>query len=257
MLDDDALNAIADRMLSDYDAVTPGTIFAEDFRLDLDDAWRVQTAVTRLREARGEKVVGYKVGCVSPGNQNMMGLAHPVWGRLWDSELHAEAAALKKADHANIAIEAEFGIVLSRDIVTGQSVDEYAASIKAVYPLLELHNLVMRGQPPHGHELIANNCINCGVVPGAAVTQLTAPLTTDLKLIYDGNVVDQWPTLRWPNDILASLEWLTGSLEQHHIQLRAGDLVLTGAWGPPIPVEDYTRVEVTSSAFGDASATFT
>ena len=96
-LDDDALNRVAARMLEDYDATKPGTIYAEGYRLELADAWRVQTAVTRLREARGEKVIGYKAGCVSPGNQKMMGLSQPVWGRLWESELHDDGVTLNKA----------------------------------------------------------------------------------------------------------------------------------------------------------------
>ena len=85
-IDDDDINAAAVRMLADYDAGKPGTIYAEGFRLDFSDAWRLQTAVTRLRERRGEQVIGYKIGCVDPGNRERMGLPHPVWGRLWATE---------------------------------------------------------------------------------------------------------------------------------------------------------------------------
>jgi 2-keto-4-pentenoate hydratase len=255
-LDDDASNTIATRMLADYDAVTPGMLYADGLRLDLPDAWRVQTAVTRLREARGERVVGYKVGCVDPGNQALMGVPHPVWGRLWNSEQYGDAASLAKSDFANISIEAEFGVTLARDITPGMSIDELVGCIDAIHPLLELHNLVMRGDAPHGHELVSNNCINCGVVRGAPVTELADSRQTDLKLIYDGKIVDEWATLSWPGDILAAVDWLAGNLSEHGLSMKAGDLILTGAWGPPIPVEGHTLVEVTSSAFGSVSATF-
>lgn len=255
-LKDDPLNRTAIRMLADYDAGTPGLIFAEGFRLDLSEAWQLQTMVTALREARGEKVIGYKVGAVDPGNQKLMGLPHPVWGRLWESELHESRVSLKKSGYANISIEAEFAITLSRDLKPGMSIDELAASVAAVYPVLELHNLVMRSDPPHGHELIANNCINCGVVRGAPVTDLSQSRQTDLKLVYDGQTVDEWEALRWPDDILSAVDWLVQSLGEHGLRLQAGDLVLTSAWGPPIPVADYTRVDVTSLAFGSVFATF-
>lgn len=255
-LKDERLHTTAARMLADYDAGAPGLIFAEGFRLDLPDAWRLQTMVTDLREARGEKVIGYKVGAVEPGNQKLLGVPHPVWGRLWDSELHDTGVALNKSDYANVSIEAEFAIILSRELKTGMSIDELAASVEAVYPVLELHNLVMRSDPPHGHELIANNCINCGVVRGAPVTDLSRSRLTDLKLIYDGQTVDDWASLRWPEDILGAVKWLLQSLGEHGLRLQAGDLVLTSAWGPPIPVADYTRVDVSSSAFGNVSATF-
>ncbi len=248
--------SIARRLLADYDAVRPDALFREGFRLELEDAWRVQTAVTQLREARGERVVGYKVGAVTPGNQKMMGLPHPVWGRLWDTELHDDGVALRKDKYANISIEAEFAVTLSDDLPVNSTTDEIAASVDAAYPTLELHNLSLGSERPHGPELVANNCINCGVVRGAPVTNLPNKLETDLKLLYDNTVVDEWNGLAWPDNILAAVGWLTGSLDQHGIQLRAGDLVLTSAWGPPIPVGGATRVDVTSSAIGNVSATF-
>ena len=255
-IDDDRLGAIAARMLADYDAATPGTIFAEGLRLDLPDAWRLQTAVTRLREDRGEQVIGYKIGCVEPGNQQLMGVPHPVWGRLWASEQHQDGVVLAKSDYANVSIEAEFGVTLSRNVVPGMSIEEIAACVDAVYPLLELHNLIMRGEAPNGHELVGNNCIHTGVVRGAPVTELGSARQTDLKLIYDDSIVDQWASLSWPCDLLSAVDWLAGNLEAQGIALKAGDLVLTGAWGPPIPVRDHSSVEVRSSEFGNVRATF-
>lgn len=255
-LKDNDLQQIAARMLADYDDVKPGMIFSEGFRLELADAWRLQTAITQLREARGERVIGYKTGCHAPINQETMGLPQPVWGRLWESELHDDGAVLNKSDYANLAIEAEFGVMLSRDLKPGISLDEIAASVSVVYPVLELHNLVLRGESPHGSELIAKNCINCGVVRGEPMTDLDTFRHTDLKLIYDGTTVDEWESLRWPHDIIAGLVWLNGSLADYGLHLKAGDLVLTGAWGPPIPVESCSRVDVTSSVFGNVFSTF-
>ncbi|MEL6964707.1 MAG: hypothetical protein AAFO01_18295, partial [Pseudomonadota bacterium] len=115
-LDDESLEAIAARMLADYDETNPGTVFAEGLRLSTPDAWRLQTAVTTLREQRGESVVGYKIGCVCPGNQEMMGLTHPVWARLWSSEQHKDGVQLQKSTFANLALEAEFAVTLGATI---------------------------------------------------------------------------------------------------------------------------------------------
>ncbi len=253
-IDNATLEHLARRLLADYDAAKPLSIFTEGLRLQLPDAWRLQNAVTGLREERGETVVGYKVGAVTPHNQKMMGLPHPVWGRLWASELHDSGVALSKNNYTNLSIEAEFGIVLCRNLVPGMSIAEIAASVDAVYPTLELHNLCLQSAPPHGHELIANNCINCGVVRGAA-HHPPAPCDTDLKLLYDGRVIDKWPQLRWPDDILAAVVWLTDALYKHGLNLRTGDFILTSAWGPPVPVNNHTRIEVSSSEFGSAFAT--
>ncbi|MGI9484865.1 MAG: 2-keto-4-pentenoate hydratase [Geminicoccaceae bacterium] len=256
-LDDDTLSAIADKMLADYDRVSPGTVFADGLRLSIPDAWRLQTAVASLREQRGETVVGYKIGCVSAGNQKMIGLTHPVWGRLWSTEQHGDGAVLEKAGFANLALEAEFAITLSRAVdPKTASPEELLASVGAVYPVIELHNLVLRSDPPHGHELIANNGILAGVVSGQGMSDPGTPLTTDLALKFDGKTVDSWAALRWPDDILSSVAWLAEKRAEGGQRLERGDVILTGAFGPPIPLDKKNRVDVTSSAFGNVSATF-
>ena len=256
-LDDDRLKVIAQRMLADYDDANPGTIFADGLRLSIPDAWRLQTAIAALREQRGETAAGYKIGCVSKGNQTMMGLNHPVWGRLWSSELHEDGVSLKKANFANLALEAEFAVTLKRAVDPHQTSPEaLLAAVGAVYPVIELHNLVLRGDPPHGHELIANNGILAGVVRGKGVTDPIKPVITDLALVFDGEIVDSWSSLRWPDDILSSIAWLAQQRAQFGDQLKSGDVILTGAFGPPIPIEDYVRVDVRSLAFGDVYATF-
>lgn len=257
-LDDATLASLAQRMLDDYDNATPGTAFGEGLRLDIPEAWRLQAAVADLREKRGEVVVGYKIGCVFEGNQKMMGLSHPAYGRLWQGERHADGAALRMADYANPSMEAEFGVTLSGPVVPGKtSPEELLGVIEAVYPVIEIHNLVLRGEAPHGHELLANNAINAGVVLGAPVTDLSAERETDLKLIYDDEVVDDWEGLMWPGGVLQAVGWLADQLAGQGKGLKAGDLVLTGAWGPPIPMDGRSRVDVTSSGFGNVSATFT
>ncbi len=257
-LDNDTLDVLAQQMLADYDAANPGTVFAGGLRLSIPDAWRLQSAVATLREQRGEAVVGYKIGCVCAGNQEMMGLRHPVWGRLWSSEQHRDGASLKKTDFANLALEAEFAITLSRAVdPDNASADELLAAVGAVYPVIELHNLVLRGEAPHGHELIANNGILAGVVSGQGVADPKTPLTTNLALIFDGETVDSWSSLQWPDDMLSSIAWLAEKRAEAGQRLEKGDVILTGAFGPPIPLEGKTRVDVTSSAFGNVSATFT
>jgi 2-keto-4-pentenoate hydratase len=68
--------------------------------------------------------------------------------------------------------------------------------------------------------------------------------------------VDSWASLKWPDDILSAIGRLAEKQAEAGRRLEQGDMILTGAFGPPIPLEDKTRVDVTSSAFGNVSATF-
>lgn len=257
-LDDATLATLARRMLADYDNVTPGAVFSDGLRLTLSEAWQLQSSVADLREARGERVIGYKIGCVSAGNQKMMGLTHPAWGRLWSTELHETGADLKKARYANPSMEAEFAIALAAPVDPARTTSEQLVEvIEAIYPVIEIHNLAFRGEAPRGPELIASNAILAGVVRGAPTTDIREPRITDLKLIYDGASVDSWTGLTWPGGMLTAIGWLAQQLAGLGKRLEAGDTILTGAWGPPIPIAERTRVDVMSSAFGNVSATFT
>ena len=91
------LENYAHKILSDYDAKTPGRIFKDKIRISNEDAWRLQSAVTDLRQRRGEEVIGYKIGCVAKETQDKMGFTKPAWGRLWNSELHLNGVSLKKS----------------------------------------------------------------------------------------------------------------------------------------------------------------
>jgi len=256
-IDDARLDSLADQLLSDYDTQNPGTVFGNGLRLELADAWQLQHNVTALREHRGEKVIGYKVGCVSEGNQKAMGLTHPVWGRLWSTEQHGDMAELSLAKFANLGIEAEFAIILNRDLdLHGLSSQTFSQSVESVFPVLELHNLVLQSDPPKGHELIANNAIHAGVVRGNPVADPLVFHETDLALIYEGATVDSWSGIQWPTDFVSPVRWLAEQLGREGKPLKKGDMILTGAWGLPVPVENTRCVEVKSSAFGDVRAKF-
>jgi len=176
---------------------------------------------------------------------------------LWSTEQFADGVELQKSDFSNIAIEAELAVTLSREIdpasISGESIAE---AIETIFPVLELHNLTMRGEAPVGHELIANNAIHAGVVRGVAKTVDTGNVKTDLALVYDDDTIDSWSDIQWPGEVLAAIPWLSGRLAKDGRRLVAGDTILVGALGPPRPVGDVTRVDVTSSAFGNVSATF-
>ena len=124
------LVTLAERMLRDYDIHDPGTAFAEGLDLSIAEAYGVQGHVAHLREARGEWLAGYKIGCVCRGNQRRHGLSHPVYGRLWSTEQYSDDVTLSPDDFANLAIEGEFAVTLRHDIEPGDASISIIASVR-------------------------------------------------------------------------------------------------------------------------------
>ena len=111
----------ASRQLADYDTSQPGTMFAEGVVLDVAQGYELQSAVAQLRCDRGERIVGYKVGCTSPAIQAQLGIDHCVSGRLYDSQQHSSSAVLSRKGFANLAIEGELAVELSREPKIGRA----------------------------------------------------------------------------------------------------------------------------------------
>ena len=79
---------------------------------------------------------------------------------------------------------------------------------------------------------------------------------TDLKLIFDKEIIDTWSDKKWPYDMLSEVEWLVKEQDKIGNILKKGNLILTGAYGLPIPINEKKLIEVTSSLFGNVYAIF-
>jgi len=93
----DSPTELAQRQWRDYRARRPGTCFSDPgFMLDLPQAYALQNAVSALRVAAGEHIVGYKIGCTGPGTVAQFGMKGPIRGYLYDSEIHRTGAGSKR-----------------------------------------------------------------------------------------------------------------------------------------------------------------
>ena len=245
---DELVRSLALRQLADYRAGTPGTFFADADRphLSLEDAYRVQAEVAALRGPE-ERVTGYKVGCTGPGTRVQFGLDGPVRGLLYDTELHACGSELSHGSYANLAIEGELAVRLGE-----------GGRIAQVFPVLELHNYVLRGQPPTLQELVANNAVHAGVVlpdpASGAQWEGGEPLSGRLSVRINGICVDEGPMDGVPGGPAGSLRWLARHLADHGLPLQPGQLVLTGTPLALIPVRPGDHVAVTADRLGSVTA---
>ena len=251
----DTIRQWASRQLADYDSHQPGSLFAEGVVLTVDEGYALQAAVANLRQQRGEQIVGYKVGCTSPTIRDQLGIDHCVFGRLFASERHPSGAELSGADYANLAIEGELAVELSREPVpsdfTGQGVPPCVARIM---PVIELHNHVLRGEKPTAGELIAHNAIHAGFVaaPGIAPGDLDG--RPSLSIFADNRLLDACRHDVLLQTIHSSLKWLTETLNARGNHLTAGQIILTGSIPSLIPITKPSRLRVAAPPFGEVEA---
>jgi 2-keto-4-pentenoate hydratase len=233
------MKSLAQRQLDDYDRRQPGLLFADSsISLTEPQAYEIQIAVADLRRTRGEAVAGYKIGCMSESIRRQLGIAHPVFGHVFASELHVSGCTLEHSGYDGLAIEGEYAVRIEEDIVNADWLQRnWPRAISSVFPVIELHNYVFRGPRPTSQELIANNAIHAGVVlpPEGSLKDLSEPI----EVRIDGE-----PKGACTAAIAAGLLALVERLEPFGIQLRKGQLALTGSPLPLYGVGPGDRIEV-------------
>ncbi len=248
----------AARQLADYDSHNPGSLFAEGVVLDVAQGYQLQSAVAQLRQGRGERIVGYKVGCTSPRIRAQLGIDHCVTGRLYDSERHATGAVLSRTEYANLAIEGELAVELSREPTEDDfSGVEIPACVARVVPVIELHHHVLRGEQPSAGELIAHNAIHAGFVAACGVSCKDARGNPSLAIFADDRLLDKCEGASLIQTIRSSLQWLTEIVRERGDRLGAGQIILTGSIPSLIPVYKSCRVRVDAPPFGGVEVKFT
>jgi len=241
----------ASRQLADYDAHDPGTVFAEGVVLNVARGYELQSAVAELRQRRGERIIGYKVGCTSPRIRAQLGIDHCVTGRLYDSEQHPSGAVLSRERYANLAIEGELAVELSREPTADDfSGVEVPACVARVFPVIELHNHVMRGERPSAGELIAHNALHAGFVAGCGVSPKDARGEPSLAIFADDRLLDECEGPTLIRTISSSLKWLMEIVRGRGDKLRAGQIILTGSIPSLIAVGEDCRIRVDAPPFG-------
>lgn len=247
----------ASRQLADYDAHNPGTLFADGVVLNVAEGYELQSAVAELRCLRGERIIGYKVGCTSPKIRAQLGIDHCVTGRLFDSEQHPSGAELSRQSFANLAIEGELAVELSREPIAQDFIEvEVPACVARVIPVIELHNHVMRGEQSSAGELIANNAIHAGFVASSGVSPEDASGEQSLTIFADDRLQDECAGPTLIKTIRSSLKWLMEVVHDRGERLSAGQIILTGSIPGLIPIDEDCRVSVDAGEFGRVEVTF-
>ena len=249
-----SIDNLALRQLEDYDQGRPGTLFAGGIELSVDQAYALQSAVVDLRCKRGEKVIGYKVGCTSPAIRFQLGIDHCIMGRLFDTEQYASGKSVPGKAYAGLACEGELAVELSRPPTPSDFQKKGLPDcVSRVFPVIELHQYVIRSQKPDAAELIANNALHAGVVAGAGkkAPDLGIP---SLSLYKDSMLLETCSSMTLTSTIASSLRWLMHHLSVIGIEMQAGQMILTGSVLGLFSIKETCLLRVESKPFGEAEA---
>lgn len=226
---------------------------------DLAAAYAVQKVNTERDEAGGRRVVGWKIGLTSPAVQAQLGVDQPDFGLLF-ADCDVPAGTSTAAGRVLQArVEAEVAFVLGSDLPDREvDADDIRGATDHVVAALEIVGSRVAGWDITIVDTIADNASSGLYVLGSTAVPLgdldLKPLA--MTLTADGEVASTGTGAACLGDPVEAVVWLANTARGVGRPLRAGDLVLSGALGPMIPVQPGSTYRAEIEQLGTVSVTF-
>ena len=158
------------------------TKITDDYpEMDYQDAFDIQWEIRRRKEARGNKIVGMKMGLTSWAKMSQMGVEHPCYGFLADYFSVPEGAAIKHDELIHPKIEAELAFVTKADLRgPGCHIGDVLAATDFVMPAIEVIDSRYKDFKFDLKSVIADNSSSSRFITGGCAKSVTE---LDLKTL--------------------------------------------------------------------------
>ncbi|CAL9650365.1 2-keto-4-pentenoate hydratase [Streptomyces sp. enrichment culture] len=221
--------------------------------LDLDTAYAIQDEILRLRQARGETLIGVKLGLTSRAKQQRMNVNSPLTAWLTDAMVlpTGESAPLENLIHPRV--EPEILFVLGRDL-SGPGVTAPTA-LRAVDLVMGAAEIIDSRYADFRFTLadvVADNASSGAFVTGpVARSAVGFDLALEpCALEVNGEVVDTATGAAVQGHPAQALAFAANELGRRGHTLRAGWIILTGAMTDAVPLLKDTTVAADFGSLG-------
>ena len=219
--------------------------------LDVDTAYAIQDEALRQRRARGETLVGLKLGLTSRAKQQRMGIDAPLLAWLTDAMVLPAGVPVPRLIHPRA--EPELVFVL-RDRLTGPGVTAATAlaAVDRVYGGVEIIDSRYADYRFTLPDAVADNGSSAyfsvgpvGLPPSALDLSLEAAL-----LEVDGQIVDTATGAAVQGHPAEALALAANALGARGLALEPGWIILTGGMTDAVPLRRGSRVAAHFSHLG-------
>jgi len=255
---------IAERLDFAWRTRTPIAPITEADRIgDIATAYAIQTRWTELRIARGEKIVGRKIGLTSKAIQQQLAVSEPDYGTLWQSSFYEAKGARVSipSDHfLQPRIEGEVAFLIGGRLqgpnITPErvlsNVDAYALGVEIVDSRIADWKIKLV-------DTIADNASYGGFTLGPWDRKVgDADLGNLIMTIrHNGAVAAEGPASAVMGHPAISTAWLANKLSEFGVSLEPGDIVISGGITKMLPVRAGDDFVFSLSGQPELSVSFT
>lgn len=220
-------------------------ITAAEPELGLEDAYAIQQAGIRLREARGEKIIGYKMGLTSKAKREQMGLHAPVYGVLTDRMQVRGNFHLKGTIHPKI--EPEIAFLIGKQLSGKVTESDVLAACSGVAAALEILDSRYKGFKYFSlPDVVADNSSSAWFTVGEFRKDFSGLnlAALGMRMSVNGQLAQQAVSSEISGSPVQSVIQLCELLAGHGKVLPAGSIVLAGAATVAVQLEPGMTVQL-------------
>jgi 2-keto-4-pentenoate hydratase len=227
--------------------------------ITIDEAYAIQLENVRWKLAQGARVTGRKIGLTSLAVQKQLGVDQPDFGTLFDDMCYGDGETVPLATLTQPKIEAEIAFVMGRDLdCANPGTADVLRAIDYALPALEIVGSRVKDWNIRIVDTVADNASSSSFVLGTTPVRLDQ---VDLRLCgmsleRRGELVSSGAGAACLGHPLNAVAWLAKTMTRMGTPLRAGDVVLSGALGPMVPVVAGDVFEARVSGIGAVRAVF-
>ncbi len=206
-------------------------------------AYAIQTRWTEMRLARGEKIVGRKIGLTSKAIQEQLGVNEPDYGTLWDTTFYQAqdgAVEIPARDFVQPRIEGEIAFLIGRPLrEPNLTLEQVLAATDACALGVEIVASRIADWRIKLVDTIADNASYGGFTLGPWDRQM---LKSDLGALamtihQNGTHAAEGVGAAAFGHPAQSVAWLANKLLELGVSLEPGDIVISGGITRMLPVK--------------------
>ena len=224
-----------------YEAVEPIPLLTQaEADFSYQDAYTFQEAFAEEFEEAGDELIGYKLGLT--GAQRPFGATEALYGRLFESMVEQKGGQIDLSDFVNGRLELEMAFTFEEDVSGSVTVDELKEAVSTVAPAVELPDLLFADM----QNLSWLDLIALDVAPRELIIGKPLPVESvdvnniTVQAIHNGEAISEGASTNVMGDQWAALLFLVEKLDARGHQIKAGDIVITGAMSGLLPAEPGT-----------------
>lgn len=220
---------------------------------DVDDAYRIQLTSIERRLARGEKIVGVKMGFTSEAKARQMGVDEVIYGWLTDAMHVDNGASIALEAFVHARAEPELAVRLGKSLEGEVTPEEAWDAVDSVAPAVEIIDSRYEQFRFSLVDVIADNSSSSGFVLGEWQDKPSDVSDLAMQLVVDGDIIAEGSTQAVLGDPRKSVAKAAEMLARYGSKLEAGWIVLTGGATAAIALQPATRIENIVADLGTVS----